>query len=221
MTVTVGDMIRKALRLAEVIDHSEEPDREQYEVAYEALVDMLGDWQVEHGLDWLERDAFLQLVPGQHLYRFGPGGDFPLYVTEFVTHSIGGPGVVQDVNITKVERQQYRDKPNKANVGRPTEYMSAKSDQFRDVYFWPVPNAPYVFSFSYRGLIDIPQEKDGILPIPVNWERCIKYNLAMEMVTEFGLMNDRVDAIAMSLKAKQLEKGQEGGEVRFTMGRRR
>lgn len=220
MSVTVGDMVRKALRLAEVIDHTEEPDADQFFVAYEALVDMLNDWVVEHGLDWLERDGFIELVPGRHVYRFGPEGDFPFYVTEFMTQSIGGPGCVTDVNITKVERQQYRDKPNKANVGRPTEYMSAKADQFRDVYFWPVPNAPYVFSFSYRGLLDIPDDPKAILPIPVNWERCVKYNLALEMVTEFGLVNDRVDGIAIALKQKQLEKSQEGGEVRFTVGRR-
>ena len=215
--VTVNGIIKKALRLAEIIDHSEEPDFEQYQVGREALIDMLNDWQVEQGLDWLERDAFLVLQPGQQVARFGEGGDFPEYVTEFMTFTIGGATMGADVNIQKVDRQQYRDKPNKSLAGRPVEFMTAKADQFRDVYFWPVPNDEYIFSFSYRGLLKVPEEPTATLPVPINWERCIKYNLAMEMVTEFGLQNPRVDGIAMSLKAKQLVKSTEGGEVTFVV----
>ena len=65
---TLGQVLNQSLRLAKVLDHSEEPDAEMFRTARQVLADMLHDWQIEWGVDWIERDAVLILEPGRARY---------------------------------------------------------------------------------------------------------------------------------------------------------
>lgn len=212
---TVGKTIEQALKLAKILDRSEPVDGEMFATARQTLEDMLADWQSEFGIDWIVREGWLTLTPGQSRYFFGPDGDFPHSLTDITSHTINDG--MSDVAIEKTGITDYRAKPNKAHSGRPVEFASSEYANGRDVYFWPTPDRPYVFAFSYRGLLTVPDDPNAPLGVPVAFDRCIRYNLAMDLMTEFGVVDQKVDAMALELKRKQFEKSQESGAVEFVL----
>lgn len=68
-------IVKRALRIINVIEAGEEPQAEDEQAAVEALNAMIKEWQSDGAHLWKDEDATLFLVAGTSKYRLGTAGD--------------------------------------------------------------------------------------------------------------------------------------------------
>lgn len=184
-TETVERVIKRALRLVQVLEPGEEPEEFQYEDGIEALNDMLISWVAEGLLDTEERYGELKSIAGQIEYELG-GKDFPVRPTTLKRVRVAiGP---VDYPIEMYGSREYLDLPYKFGgyTGRPIGAQYEQRNNIGILRLWPCPEISYPIRFLYdQGAALVGNIGDSI-PVPEHWTEAVKYALAVRLAQDYG-----------------------------------
>ena len=185
--MTAADIIKRALRIAQVISQGDEPSGTDKETdAFSVLNSMIASWSAERLMvPYLVTDT-LTLTPGDGEYTFGTGGDInsarPMRIEQaFVRDAQNNDFPVDVVHVSK-----YNDVSLKTTQGRPyylyyiAEYPLAK---IKLIY---VPDAAETLVLdSWKPLSQISAVADTI-SLPGEYQRALEYNLAVNIAPEYA-----------------------------------
>lgn len=185
--MTAADIIKRALRIAQVIGQGDDPSGTDQETdAFTVLNSMIASWSAERlMIPYLVTDS-LTLSIGDGEYTYGTGGDInsarPNRIEEaYVRDSEGNDFPVDIIHVSK-----YNDVGLKSTQGRPyylyyiAEYPLAK---IKLIY---VPDAAEtLYLDSWKPLTQIATVATTI-NLPGEYQRALEYNLAVNIAPEYA-----------------------------------
>lgn len=130
--------------------------------------------------EWLWTD--IEGVGDQLFYRIQASDGTVLNVAEWVVGN-----TPQDIPVALINRQDYFNLPNKAFLGRPTQYWLDKQRDILKAILWPAPQAQYTFSrlvCQVQYYIEDVGEMVQTLDIPQRWFDHVCWKLASIVVWE-------------------------------------
>lgn len=179
--------ITRARRLLGVHAEEEALTNSEKEIGLEFLTVMLKDWEADPELGtWLKTEGALALVADDKDYVFGSGGSFttvPFEITQIRLSYDGGP----EIEMIEMSREDYFRLPLKTSSGRPTQWFYDRQRDSGTLYVWPVPeDNNYDIAFTYRRRIMDVDAGTDTLDIPVEWEKAVATNLAVDLIPVYG-----------------------------------
>lgn len=198
-SISASGLVRKA-RAKLGVDASEE-DLQAHELqeGLDTLNMMLKAWQADGIMYWLMTEGTLTLVQGQASYSFATGGDFTTVPFDMVDMRITRNST--DLPMVELSREEYYDLPIKDNQGYPTQWFYDRQRSSGTLYVWPAPDATAgTLKFTYRRSIMDMDASDDDIDLPQEWYNAIVWNLAEEMIPEYGPI-DQVTAALVVRKA--------------------
>ena len=199
---TANDIINRALRSLSVIGQGESADTNQANDCLVALNDMIASWANETLMLFQVVQDSLALVPGKKDYTIGEGA-YDLNTvrpTEILQSFVRLNGVDYPVKI--IDRQRYQ------NIVLKTTQSNFPSWLYYDTGFpastirlWATPSAVnMLYIDSQKPLAGFANLTDAI-SLPPGYDRALRLNLAVELMPEYQVSNQRIDQMARQAKA--------------------
>lgn len=202
---TIRQLISGSLRLLNVIQQNEVATNDDMTISLKALDQMLDSWSADKLSVYLIKQYYFPLVVNKKEYTLGPGGDWDLtrpMQVEKMTVSYGGSltfnnvtnlyQLVQQPNILDVPMElltdgQYSAIPVK---NQPATYPVKAYDNgnypLRTISVWPVPTTVQPVTLWLWQPLTTYDSLDNELSFPRGYARALRFNLAMELSSEFG-----------------------------------
>ena len=188
------DLITRAMKLAQILEVGETPTAEESTDALATLNDILENWDTEPLSLWGNANDVVNTVAGQATYTIGPGGNFnidrPVRVNAaYVT--VGGV----DFTVEIIGQSQFNG-INLKTQQQPIPYKMLYVAEFPLglITLWPVPSQVVPLTLSMdRLLTQIPTIATTI-NYPPGAAKALRYQLAVELRSEYGLGVDPVMA---------------------------
>lgn len=206
--ISVTRIIEKALRRCGLSPTSN--TAETMETAREDLFMLLMSLS-NRGLNlWCIDRQDIQLQAGQATYTLPTG---TLAVLNLNLAIPTGGGIVREVPLTPINRDDYSTLPNKGQASaQPVNYWFEKMREPR-ITLWPVPTdtTRYLVLYRHRQIEDIGDFSNEI-DIPSRWLEAICWHLSLRLAFELpGVSAERLAAIQAMTQGMTLEV--EGGET--------
>ena len=189
--LTVSELLKAAMRTAQVIRKGEEPDAGEMADALEAMTIMLHAWSARKLLVRANIPETFTLVANTRTYTIGVGGTFNTskpykIVTAFIrdTNNVDTPVLIRDMNTY----QGISDKLT--SIGRPDILVydpgAAQQDpQLGTIYLYSVPDVAYTLGItSQKPFVDFTDLADDVTFDPP-YEELIKYEMAVRLWPEY------------------------------------
>ncbi len=119
-----------------------------------------------------------------------------------------------DITMTMqpMTRGEWDDIPVKVSLGIPTSYYYDRQKDTGELHIWPqiesvddeVLRITYEREFDDQDNLNVPPDS------PIEWEDCVVHNLAARLGSDYGVDNQKVDAIAVALLQQALAADREG-----------
>lgn len=179
-------MIDRAMRLIAQISPGVTSTTSEYATGLEALNAMLDSWRNERLMVWSILDEPLTLVSGQSSYTVGSGGDLntnrPVRIES--AYLVDSGNVSYQVNILNAE--EYAAIALKSSTSTLPNYIYYDPDMASGhLWVYPVPSAAYTLHVLTWTPMQSFTTKETTAYLAPGWERCIAYNLAIEIAPEF------------------------------------
>ena len=188
-------LVERALVTAGIVGKNESVSADDITDGLASLNELIGSWSNESLLVFKrERDVF-NLTANKAVYTIGSGADFnterPTFITSaFVRLSSG----VDDTNLSIISGHDFDTTiGNKSSIGTPEFLTYNNAFPLGEIRLWRVPST----SYELHLLSEKPLEKfalDENVELPVGWERALRFNLALELASEYG--QDVLPAVA-------------------------
>jgi hypothetical protein len=217
---TALTVIDAALRICRTNDAegTYTPSTTQRNNALEAFNFLVTSWQA-HGMQvWCQKQATWALVAATNSATVGPGGVIniarPMSIQQaWIRNTTSTPST--DIPLRIIGRDEYNLLSSKNSVGPPNclfydpQYdlpaTNSGANAKGTIYIWPTPDATTVTTYDLyfiytRPLQDFSVTSDS-LDFPQEWGNALKWNLAAEIMPEYGLPfsdQDRIHAKAES-----------------------
>ena len=197
------DIIKRALRIAQVISQGDDPTGTNQETdALAVLNSLIASWSAERLIvPYLTTDT-LTLTAGDGEYTFGTGGDIDSARPNRIEEAFVRDSNNNDFPVEVIHVSEYNDVGLKTTQGRPyylyyiAEYPLAK---IKLIY---VPNAAETLSLdSWKPLSSI-SAASATISLPGEYQRALEYNLAVDLGVEYA--QKLSDAVYM--RAEQTKK---------------
>ena len=185
--MTAADIIKRALRIAQVISQGDDPSGTDKETdALPVLNSMIASWSAERlTVPYLVTDT-LTLTPSDGEYTFGTGGDINSARPNRIEEAFIRDANNIDYPVKIVHVSKYNDVEDKTTEGRPyylyyiAEYPLAK---IKLIY---VPDAAETLVLdSWKPLTQIATVATTI-NLPGEYRRALEYNLAVDLAPEYA-----------------------------------
>lgn len=204
MVDTVRDLIRRAMRLGNIIEAGEVPDADEYQDALGTLNDMLDAWSLESLILPYNTSVEYQVVAGQKVYEIGPSaadwvGVRPL---DILSANIRVSGNL-DIPVEILETQQYQNIPVKdvTSTQSTSMYYDAQVPNGY-ISLYPVPNAVFGLVLIYTGVFQQVTLDTPLTGFAAGLVAAIRFNLCIDLCGEYNKKPaDTVAARAVSYKA--------------------
>lgn len=206
--MTALDLITRAMRLVGVLADSESPTASEGQDALSALNDMVDAWGTEELAIYAYARNLYTLVANQQGYTIGSGGDFS-QVRPIFLQNVGilpaGQAIALELPIQLLTRDQWARTPTKTVTATfPTQvwYNYGHTAVLGKLWFWPIPTtAPQVAIYTPTPVTQFAALATDY-SFPPGYARALRYNLALELATEFGRQTPpAVAATAVASKA--------------------
>jgi len=193
MSLTAGDLIKAAMRLAQVLQKGEDPDDGEMQDGLQAMSMMLHSWAAKKLMVRANVQESFPLSAGVASYTIGVGGTFntskPLAITSAFLRDANNVDTGIDV-ITREVYDSYQDKA--ISVARPVAicYDPGLAQQAVQtgtilVYYIPDGITPYtLFIDSQKPFTEITAITDT-MTFELPYEEAIKYELALRLWPEY------------------------------------
>ncbi len=201
---TAGDLINGALRLIGQLAEGETPSAETSNDALVALNQMLDSWSTERLSVFSTQDQVFTWPAGQRFQTLGPTGDFignrPVQLDDSTFFRDAGTNVSFGIKI--INQQQYDGIAVKTVTSTYPQVIWLNMDIPNiQMYVYPVPTRDLEWHFISVDELVQPATLATALLVPPGYLRAFRFNLAVEIATEFGIDPPaNVARIAMSSK---------------------
>lgn len=190
--MTVRELIRKSFLLGGIIASSESMSDDEANDAFTSLNDMLESWSSEGLLLFNSVRESFDLVSGTQAYLMGTGQAW----ATTKPMSIEAVSVLQsgsEYTLDMITLDEWQSISNKSDQGLPSKVYIEQNASTYKFYLWPVPdNSNYdAIVYSRKPLTSFTGLSQTVT-LPQGYSRAIRYNLAVELMTEFGKMQDQV-----------------------------
>lgn len=193
----VREVIEGALRLVGAIAVGETPVPEDVNTGLEVLQDLIGEWG-DGGLvvPSVVKETF-NLVVGTNDYTIGKVGapDFDTIRPEQIIGALVRSGGY-DYPVKIIGERAYRGISNKATQGRPSRLWYNPTAPLGTIYLWMTPSAiEALWITSIKPFVvptTLPEKLFDTTKIPNNYHNALKWNLALELIPEYGKASDPV-----------------------------
>lgn len=201
---TAGDLINGALRLIGQLAEGETPSAETSNDALVALNQMLDSWSTERLSVFATQDQVFTWPAGQRAQTLGLTGDFignrPVQLDDSTFFRDASTGVSFGIKI--INQQQYDGIAVKTVTSTYPQVIWLNMDIPNiQMYVYPVPTRDLEWHFISVDELVQPATLATALLVPPGYLRAFRFNLAVEIATEFGIDPPaNVARIAMSSK---------------------
>jgi hypothetical protein len=204
--MTVSDLINGSLRLLGVLASGEVPTANEQTDALSAFTLLLDSMSTESLLIYTKVREVFALTSGQQTYTWGVGGNFnsarPQKIENAAVQAFG-TNPVAELPVRIVNQDQYARlivKTVRSSV--PVYLYNDDANPLANISLWPVPNVGInLVIYSWKALSTYATINTSVA-LPPGYLRMLKYNLAVELAPEFGVVAPE-DVIAIALQAKR------------------
>ena len=201
---TAGDLITGALRLIGQLAEGEVPSSETSNDALLALNQMLDSWSTERLSVFSTQDQVFTWPASAISRTLGPTGDFvgnrPVQLDDSTYFRDAGTGISFGIKI--INQQQYDGIAVKTVTSTYPQVIWLNMDIPNvQMYIYPVPTRALEWHFISVDELTQPATLATELVVPPGYLRAFRFNLAVEIATEFGIdPPQNVARIAMASK---------------------
>ena len=199
---SAGDIINGALRLIGVLAEGETPSGDMSTDALSAMNQMIESWSTERLSVFTTIDQQFTWPANERTRTLGPTGQLvgvrPVLLdpaTYFIANDLS-------FGVTIINVEQYNSIAQKTNTSTYPQllYIDAEYPD-ASVYLYPVPTESLEFHFVSAQVLAEPAVLATTLSFPPGYLRAFRFNLAVELATEFGVEPpNNVSRIAMASK---------------------
>lgn len=201
---TAGDQVNAALRLIGQLAEGETPSAETSADALSALNQMIDSWSIERLSVFSTQDQVFTWPAATITRSLGPSGDFvgnrPIQIDDATYFKDPASGVSFGISI--INQEQYDGIALKTVTSTYPQVMFINMDMPNiNMFVYPVATKALEFHFISVNPLIQPALLATTLSFPPGYLRAFKFNLAVEIATEFGVEPPaNVARIAMTSK---------------------
>lgn len=207
-TMTARRLIRNALRTLNVIATSEEPSADEAEDSLEVLNEMIESWNTEDLMLFEVPRVVQPFQAGQAIYTVGPNGDWDVERPNKVEATYWRrPHDNLELPIRMQTAEEFRHIPIKTIQSTiPTWVYWVYAFPLATAQFWPVPSESQECVFYPWSRLQTAADLDTVFALPDGYARALRFNLAVELSSEFPSVLQpaewaRMNAVAVESKA--------------------
>jgi hypothetical protein len=195
--MTALDLIKRSMRLLGALNTGENPTAAEQQDALSALNSLLSAWQTERLTMFTSSRQVFPLAPGRQVYQISfVSGDWIAPRPEYIDQAgllIAGTDVIErPLRILRTDKEWAHIRVKGVASTIPTTLYYQPDYPSGTVALWPVPTANAdVALYSPTALTQI-TSLTADLGLPPGYERCLAYNLALELAAEFSLTPSQV-----------------------------
>ena len=195
MTRTGLQVITDALKLLGVVAGHENPTSAEQQDAFSRLNEMIDSWGLQSGSLLVQRRDVVPLTIGQQVYQVGPGlaVDLPVPVTlEAVSYVLPGSPATEVFLAWASDVAAIATAQKTLGGLQPQTVNYSRTHAYGELWVWPVPSvAQDLVLYWSQPLAAFP---DLVTPVDLaaGYARALRYNLAVELMSEFGRPPDPV-----------------------------
>jgi hypothetical protein len=206
----VQDIISSSLRLINVLGAGETMSASEGQDALFVFQTMVDSWQAERLMIFTTQRLVFPLTLGKQVYTYGVGGDFnsprPAKIEEVSIIWLGNPNQPLELPLNYLTTEQWQAVPVKnIQSSLPMYVWDDGAFPFRNLSFWPIPNAAVNFAVYAWQALAAPATLTTQMAFPPGYMQAFRYNLAVMLAAEFPAVPQEilipVAAIAASSKA--------------------
>ena len=208
--MTVLDIINRSLRMLGVTVTSEHTPTDEANDALTSLNMMLGQWNTERLMIYGWTNELFDITPTQGTYTIGDGGDFdttrPQKIEKAFIRFTPSSLMAYDFNLEIVSTEKYMDIFMKAiQVTYPLYLYYNPTFPLGQITLWPYPNSACKIGISqFQQLLNFTSFVQEI-SLPPGYDSALAYNLAVEMMPEYGKGN----SVTMQMIQKKADETKE------------
>lgn len=221
-TLNRDQVITGALRLLGVIGQGQAPDSTQIAEAAEALNVLVKSWQADGLQVWKITTSNIDLVEGKATYRTDTDmglANKPLKVWDCTMYDV--PSGSEAVMIS-LSNHDYKILSNKGSKSVPSQYYYQPLETYGELTLYPNVGASAAANKKVKMTYSLPLNDvlgpTDVLDFPSEWNRALKYGLAVELSYEYGYPTkdrDRLIQHAMLIKDEVLSWDNENASIFF------
>lgn len=199
---TASDIINRALRSLGVIGQGESADADQAADGLVSLNDMVASWANESLMLYQVSQDIITLTPGKKDYTIGEGvydvnTVRPMRIEQAFIRQNG-----QDFPVKVADRAAYQSVALKSTQSTLPQWLYY-DDGFPSstIRLWETPaSADSLYVDSLKPLTRF-AALSTVVSLPPGYERLLRLNLAVELMPEYQVRNDKIDMMAREAKA--------------------
>lgn len=203
-SVTRNDIISASLRLLGVLEEGATPSPTAIENASLVLNMMIKDWMTDGIKLWTTTEITLPLVANKTSYTLGPavGNDLvtnkPLRLIQaFLRNTSVSPYI--DMPMTLISEQEYNILGSKFSEGAVNSVYYKPYVVNGIVKVFLTPNSSTATTYELHLNVQRPIEDitgaNQTFDFPSEWYQSLRWGLAAELASEYGLTTERISAI--------------------------
>ena len=187
---TVRDLINGAGRLINIIQQNEAMTGDNLNVALYSLEHMIDSWSNNRLMIFSLREMEFPLT-GQESYTLGPGGDWnterPMKIQDCYARLQPGSPQQLDIAMQPLTVDQYAGIAVKHTPSTfPFAFYDDCNYPLRTITLFPIPTGPANIVLWLREPLADLTNIDAEVNYPPGYERAFRFNLAVELASEFG-----------------------------------
>lgn len=204
--ITARELIRRSLILIGALGQGENPTDQEADDALKTLNEIVDKWNVEALM--ITSNKYIKFnLTNKKIYTIGAGGDIPelrppsglLGAYYNMPNTSGG---VISVPVQVITENQYNSITLKdLQVNIPSQVFYRNSYPLAEIYVYPISNeGELVLNVSNQFLAF--NNLDDIIDLPSGYVKALRYNLAVELSTEYGRqLSEKIEAMAVGAKS--------------------
>lgn len=182
------DIIKRAMRLAQVMTKGETPDADESQDGLDALNAMLDSWQIDRLFVYQIREESFTWTGNDQTQTVGTGGDFntdlPTRVADDCAFVINNT----DYTARLIDINAWSAIPDKTTTSTfPWFIYPEYGAALVTLYAYPIPSASVTFKLRTWKRLQSFSDLTTALSLPPGYQRAIEYSLAEEFGPEFGV----------------------------------
>ena len=205
ITTTARDLIRRAMILIGSLGVGENPNDQEAEDALMTLNEIIDKWNIE-SLMITSTESYNVPLVGKKIYTIGPGGDINVHrppngITQ-AYYNMPTSNLPVSLPIEIISQNQYNEIVLKdLQVTIPNVLYYNADYPLGHVFIHPISSVGNV-SLITNNSFDAFESLDAIVDLPPGYLKALRYNLAVELSTEYGRQLDqRIEEMAIGAKA--------------------
>lgn len=180
---TMRDIINSAMRKINVLGVGSTLEEEEVNDAFESLKGMVASWSTNGALIYTETTETFPLT-GSVSYTIGSGADFNTVVprdikSAYVTYA------GYDIPVDIIGSKTYSTITDKDETGTPDKIFFDSNYPTANIYVWPVGYSGTTLTITSEKPLTEITSLDDVFSMPPEYERALKFNLAIEVAPEY------------------------------------